>query len=108
MSLALTFLRRSVMAAAVAVLVSFFAAQLSADILDDWAAVKPPPAPELKSITLDGKTTALLILDMMKVNCGARPRCVATLPNVKKLHDAARAAGAVSYTHLTLPTIYSV
>jgi nicotinamidase-related amidase len=74
---------------------SFFAARMSADVLDDWAAVKPPPAPELKSVTLDGKTTALLILDMMKTNCGARPRCVATLPNVKKLHDAARAAGAM-------------
>jgi nicotinamidase-related amidase len=83
------------MAAAAVLLVSSFAARMSADILDDWAAVKPPPVPELKSVTLDGKTTALLILDMMKMNCGPRPRCVATLPNVKKLHDAARAAGAM-------------
>ncbi|HWF13269.1 MAG TPA: isochorismatase family protein [Candidatus Acidoferrales bacterium] len=73
----------------------FSAAPLSADILDDWSAVKPPPLPQLKSVTLDGATTALLILDMMKMNCGARPRCVATVPNVKKLHDAARAAGAL-------------
>lgn len=80
---------------AVASILIFSAAPLSADILDDWAAVKPPPAPELKSVTLDGSTTALLILDMMKMNCGARPRCVATVPNVKKLHDAARAAGAL-------------
>jgi nicotinamidase-related amidase len=37
-------------------------------------------------------TTALLILDLMKTNSGERPRCTAIVPNVKKLHDAARAA----------------
>src|ERR1700691_5004235 len=85
-------------AAAVAVVgfaIIFSALPLTADILDDWAAVKPPPLPELKSVTLDGSTTALLVLDMMKMNCGARPRCVASVPNVKRLHDAARAAGAM-------------
>jgi nicotinamidase-related amidase len=95
MSLTSNVVRRAIAAAAAVIFASFFAARMSVDILDDWAAVKPPPAPELKSVTLDGKTTALLILDMMKTNCGARPRCVATLPNVKKLHDAARAAGAM-------------
>jgi len=69
----------------------------AADIIAEWATVKPPPAPELKPAVLDGKTTALLILDMMKTNCGARPRCLATVPNVKKLHDAARAAGAMVF-----------
>jgi nicotinamidase-related amidase len=96
MSVMPNFQHRAIVAAAAAgLLLSLFAARMSADILDDWAAVKTPPMPELKSVTLDGKTTALLILDMMKTNCGARPRCVATLPNVKKLHDAARAAGAM-------------
>ena len=75
--------------------ISFWALPMAADILDDWSAVKPPPLPELKSVTLDGSTTALLILDMMKMNCGARPRCVASVPKVKKLHDAARTAGAM-------------
>jgi nicotinamidase-related amidase len=59
-----------------------------------------PPVPELKPVTLDGKTTALLILDMMKRGCSARPRCVATVPNVKKLHDAARASGAMVFYSL--------
>ena len=72
----------------------------AADILAEWATVKAPPAPELKPVTLDGKTTALLILDMMKSGCTARPRCVATVPNVKKLHDAARAAGAMVFYSL--------
>ncbi len=70
---------------------------VAADIIAEWATVKAPPVPELKPVTLDGKTTAPLILDMMKSNCGARPRCAATVPNIKKLHDAARAAGAMVF-----------
>ena len=70
---------------------------LGADIIAEWPSVKAPSAPELKPVTLDGKTTALLILDMMKRGCGARPRCLATVPNVKKLHDQARAAGAMVF-----------
>jgi nicotinamidase-related amidase len=61
------------------------------DITTEWAAVKPPPVPQLKPATVEPKTTALLVLDLMKTNCGARPRCVATVPNVRKLLDAARA-----------------
>jgi len=63
----------------------------AADITTEWAAVKPPPAPQLKAATVDPKTTALLVLDLMKTNCGVRPRCVATVPNVKRLLDSARA-----------------
>jgi nicotinamidase-related amidase len=70
---------------------------VAADIIAEWATVKAPPVPELKPVTLDGKTTALLILDLMKSGCGGRPRCVATVPNLKKLHDAARAAGAMVF-----------
>ena len=88
-------LLRGVAAAAGALIIAFAASSSATDILDDWATVKPPPPPELKPVTLEGSTTALLILDMMKTNCGARPRCVATIPNVKRLHDAARAAGAM-------------
>jgi nicotinamidase-related amidase len=69
----------------------------AADIIAEWATVKAPPVPELKPVTVDGKTTALLILDMMKSGCSARPRCVATVPNVKKLHDSARTAGAMVF-----------
>src|SRR5262249_46170746 len=46
------------------------------DITQEWASVKPPPVPELKPATIDPKTTALLVLDFMKSNCGTRPRCV--------------------------------
>jgi len=61
------------------------------DITTEWASVKPPPVPDLKPATIEPKTTALLILDLMKANCGVRPRCGTTVPNVKKLLDAARA-----------------
>ena len=84
-------LRGATIAAAV-VVIAFAASSLSADILNDWDTVKPPAKPELKPVTVDPSTTALLIMDLMKQNCGARPRCVATIPNVKRLHDAARAA----------------
>jgi nicotinamidase-related amidase len=93
-------LLRSASAAALALLISFAASSSAADVLDDWATVKLPPKPDLKPVTLEGSTTALLILDMMKVNCGSRPRCVATVPNVKRLHDAARAAGAMVWYSL--------
>ena len=91
---------RGAAAAAGVLMIAFAASSSTADILDDWATVKPPPAPELKPVTLEGSTTALLILDMMKGNCGARPRCVATVPNVKRLHDAARTAGAMVWYSL--------
>ena len=61
------------------------------DVTTEWASVKPPPVPELKPVTVDSKTTALLVLDFMKGNCGTRPRCIATVPNVKKLMDEAHA-----------------
>lgn len=61
------------------------------DITTEWTSVKPPPVPELKPATIDPKTTALLVLDFMKGNCGTRPRCASTVPVANKLIDAARA-----------------
>ncbi len=79
-------------AAAVAMIAALAPVAASAgDIIAEWATVKPPPVPELKPVTVDPKTTALLVLDLMKTNCGTRPRCGATVPNVKRLIDQARA-----------------
>lgn len=64
------------------------------NVIDDWASIKTPPAPQLKTVTVDPKTTALLMLDFMNQNCGKRPACVASIPAVKKLLAAARAAKA--------------
>lgn len=64
-------------------------------IVDEWGAVKVPPAPELKSVTIDPKVTALLLLDFNKQTCNAerRPRCIASIPKVQKLLTVARAKG---------------
>jgi nicotinamidase-related amidase len=64
---------------------------LGADIIAEWANVKAPPALEVKPVTVDTKTTALLLLDFQKPNCPNRPRCLASLPAAKKLLDQARA-----------------
>jgi nicotinamidase-related amidase len=70
-------------------------------IIGEWANVKLPPVPELKPVTVDPRTTALLVLDMMKGNCGARPRCLATIANVRKLLEAARAQDMMVVFNLT-------
>ena len=71
------------------------------DITSEWASVKLPPAPELKAVSVDPRTTALLVLDMMKGNCGARPRCLATVATVRKLIEAARAHNVIVVYNLT-------
>lgn len=64
----------------------------AADIISEWNTVKAPPPPRVKSVTVNTKTTALLMLDFLERNCGKRQRCVATVPAVAKLLDEARAA----------------
>ena len=71
----------------------------AASITDDWDSVKAPPAPLLKPVTVDPKTTALLMLDFMNQNCGKRDRCLAQVPAMKKLLETGRTdllAGFVS------------
>jgi nicotinamidase-related amidase len=63
----------------------------AANIMDEWAGMKAPAAPALKPVTVDPKTTALLMLDFMNQNCGKRPRCLDTIPAMKKLLEEARA-----------------
>ncbi|HZT27258.1 MAG TPA: isochorismatase family protein [Pseudolabrys sp.] len=79
--------------AAVAVVGLALAAQAD-DVVTEWTSVKQPAAPALKPVTVDPKTTALLMLDFMNQNCGKRPRCVASIPAMKKLLAAARSAKA--------------
>jgi nicotinamidase-related amidase len=67
----------------------------AATIIDEWANVKPEPAPELKPVTIDTKTTALLVMDLIKGSCNneRRPRCVASIPTIAKFMNEARAKG---------------
>ena len=71
-----------------------------ADVISDWSTAVIPPPPELKEVTVEPATTALLFLDIMKQGCTARPRCVAAVPNMKRLHDAARAHNMVVWYSL--------
>jgi nicotinamidase-related amidase len=89
-------LRHLMPLAALAAAVATYAAPAPAQtIIDEWSSVKAPPAPTLKSVTLDPKTTALLVIDIIKQTCNMqrRPRCVAMIPKVQKLLDEARAKG---------------
>ena len=92
--------------AALAVALIYAVPATAQTIIDEWPSVKVPPAPELKSVTLDPKTTALLVMDLIKQACNenARPRCIASIPKVAKLIAAARASGAtVIYTIFPSP-----
>jgi len=79
------------LAAALAALVPALSG--ASTIVDEWPNVKAPPAPALKPVTVDPKTTALLMLDFVAPNCNPRPRCVASVPGAKKLLTEARARG---------------
>lgn len=92
-------LRRVVIAAGLVVGTSLSTAASAQTIVDEWANVKAPPAPVLKAVTINPKTTALLMLDFMNQNCGKRPRCLASVPAVKNFLAEARAKGMmVVYT----------
>jgi nicotinamidase-related amidase len=87
----------AVLLAALASSISSIAPARADDIVSEWANVKAPPPPEVKPVTVDPKTTALLLMDFIPHDpyCGpAKPRCAATLPAMKQLLAAARAAGA--------------
>jgi nicotinamidase-related amidase len=90
------FRQLSQLAACLMVLVSPVASSAQS-IIDEWSAVKAPPAPELKDVSIDPRTTALLMLDFVKQNCNekVRPRCPATLPAAKQLLAGARANSAL-------------
>jgi nicotinamidase-related amidase len=99
----MTHLAKRIGCAAVLAAATAFAAlpAQAGDIVADWAGVKVPPPPQLKPVTVDPKTTALLVLDMMKGNCGVRPRCPQTIAPIKKLIDAARANNMMIAYNLT-------
>ena len=86
-------LRQLMVLAAFALVLGFAGPVPAQTIIDEWSSVKAPPAPELKAVKVDTKTTALLMLDFVKQSCNekVRPRCVATLPAAKKLLTEARA-----------------
>lgn len=88
---------RGVAALAGVVLVVALAGPAGAQaVTDDWATAQlPVAAPTVKAVTVDPKTTALVVMDFNAAGCSTakRPRCVADLPNVARIIAAARAHG---------------
>lgn len=93
-------MRRSPVALmALVMLLASSIASASANIVDDWATVKPPPPPTLKPVTVDRATTALLVLDFVDRICNYAACTSVAVPNVAKLIAGARAAH--------VPVVYS-
>jgi nicotinamidase-related amidase len=92
--------------AALAIALVYAAPTPAQTIIDEWSSVKAPPAPELKPVMLDAKTTAVLVIDLVKQTCNSerRPRCVASIPKIEKLIAAARAQG-VMLISTTVPPV---
>lgn len=71
-------------------------------VIDLWDDIEPPPAPLLRPVQVDPKSSAILVLDLQNTNCNSekRPRCVDCLTGIRKFISKARSK--------SLPVIYSV
>jgi len=74
-------------------------------VIDEWSTAKLPPPPELKSVKIDPKETALLVMDFTNQTCSQerRPRCAASVPKVRKLVTDARGKGAFVIYSVAVP-----
>jgi nicotinamidase-related amidase len=88
----LAFLARSALALSVATIAFAIPAVHAQTVVDDWSKISMPPAPKLTSVKIDPKTSALLVLDIVKQSCNdkRRPRCVQSVPKLEKLLNDAR------------------
>ena len=77
----------------------------AASIIDEWTKARFPAAPQLKSVTLTPKETALLVMDFTVQTCTPerRQRCADSVPKVKTLVEAARAKGALIIYSVAVP-----
>jgi nicotinamidase-related amidase len=66
----------------------------AADAVAEWNSIEALPPPELHTVTLDPATTGLMVMDFGTQFClpDQRPRCAESIPAVKRVVDAARAA----------------
>jgi nicotinamidase-related amidase len=97
--------RLSIAAAAITVLLFAAGGAKAQTIIDEWNEAKLPAPPQLKPVTLDPKTTALLVMDFTVQTCTPerRKRCADSVPKVKKFVEAARAKGALIIYSVAVP-----
>jgi nicotinamidase-related amidase len=89
-----SFRHLAVVAVAFVALLAFAGPANAQTVLDEWNTAVAPSPPPLKPATIDPKTTAFLVLDILKQNCSAaRPRCQASVPHIQSLLTTARAKG---------------
>lgn len=77
------------------------------NIITQWSDATPPPAPEIKPVTVSPTDTALLILDIEERTCNdeRRPRCLETVPRIAALLQRARDNKMpVVYSQISSPT----
>jgi len=74
-------------------------------LFEEWGAVRLPPAPALKPVTLVGNETAVLAMDFTTQTCTPqrRPRCANQVPQVARLLSEARQKGAFIVYSVALP-----
>lgn len=58
-------LRQLSLLAALAAALVYAGPSAAQTIIDEWQSVKAPPAPALKAVTLDPKSTAILVMDFV-------------------------------------------
>jgi len=77
----------------------------SETIIDEWYSAKLPAPPQLKPVTLEPKTTALLVMDFTVQTRTAerRKRCADSVPKVKEFVEEARAKGALIIYSVAVP-----
>jgi nicotinamidase-related amidase len=97
--------RLSIAVAAITVALIAAGGAKAQTIIDEWSQAKLPAPPQLKPVTLDPKTTALLVMDFTVQTCTPerRKRCADSVPKVKKFVEAARAKGALIIYSVAVP-----
>jgi isochorismatase family protein len=74
------------------------------DIIDEWASVQIPPPPELKKVTVDPKTTALLVMGFVVDSCNVQPARAARKRFLTSKHFSTTRAHGVLIMHSVPPS----
>jgi len=74
-------------------------------IIEEWYNAKLPAPPQLRPVTIEPKTTALLVMDFTVQTCTLerRKRCADSIPKVKKFVEEARPKGVLIIYSVAVP-----